>query len=74
MGQRLTGMTANQTSFLMVGSFYDFKQYGEARAWISDLFPHTAKIVDDICIVKSMFTSHQSRSRIDVFPNRCAAR
>jgi len=56
MGQRLTGMTANQSSFPMVGSFYDFKQYGEARAWISDLFPHTAKIVDDICIIRSMYT------------------
>lgn len=54
--QRLTGMTANQASFPLVGSYYDFKQYGESRAWISDLFPHTAKIVDDICIVKSMFT------------------
>jgi hypothetical protein len=56
MGQRLTGMTANQSSFPLVGSFYDFKQYGEARAWISDLFPYTARIVDDICIVRSMFT------------------
>jgi len=56
MGQRLTGMTANQSKFPLVGSFYDFKQYGEARAWISDLFPHTARIVDDICIVRSMFT------------------
>jgi hypothetical protein len=56
MGQRLTGMTANQTSFPLVGSFYDFKEYGESRAWVSDLFPHTAKIVEDICIVKSMFT------------------
>ncbi|MES2828444.1 MAG: DUF1501 domain-containing protein [Bacteroidota bacterium] len=55
-GQRLTGMTANQTSFPLVGSFYDFKQYGESRAWISDLFPHTAKVVDDICIIRSMHT------------------
>jgi len=55
-GQRLTGMTANQTSFPLVGSFYDFKQYGESRAWISDLFPNTAKIVDDICIIRSMHT------------------
>lgn len=55
-GQRLTGMTANQASFPLVGSYYDFKQYGESRAWISDLFPHTAKVVDDICIIKSMFT------------------
>ena len=55
-GQRLTGMTAGQSSFPLVGSFTDFKQYGESRAWVSDLFPHTAKIVDDICIVKSMHT------------------
>ncbi len=54
--QRLTGMTANQSSFPLVGSYYDFKQYGESRAWISDLFPHTAKVVDDICIIRSMFT------------------
>ena len=56
MGQRLTGMTSNQSSFPLVGSFYDFHQYGQARAWISDLFPYTARIVDDICIVRSIFT------------------
>lgn len=56
MGQRLTGMTAGQSSFPLVGSKFDFQQYGQARAWISSLFPHTAKIVDDICIVRSMFT------------------
>ena len=55
-GQRLTGMTANQSSFPLVGSFYDFKQYGQAGAWISDLFPYTARVVDDICIIKSMYT------------------
>ncbi|SKA44338.1 Protein of unknown function [Chitinophaga eiseniae] len=56
MGQRLTGMTAGQSSFPLVGSHYDFRQYGQARAWVSDLFPHTAQVVDDICIVRSMFT------------------
>jgi hypothetical protein len=56
MGQRLTGMTAGQSSFPLVGSYYGFKQYGEHRAWISDIFPHTAKVVDDICIIKSMHT------------------
>ena len=55
-GQRLTGMTAGQASFPLVGSYYGFKQYGESRAWISDLFPHTAKIVDDLCIIRSMHT------------------
>jgi hypothetical protein len=49
-------MTAKQASFPLVGSFYDFKQYGESRAWISDLFPHIGKIADDICIIKSMNT------------------
>lgn len=54
--QRLTGMTANQASFPLVGSFVDFKQHGESRAWISELLPYTAKIVDDLCIVNSMHT------------------
>ena len=54
--QRLTGMTANQSSLPLVGSFVDFKQYGQSRAWISDLLPYTAKIVDELCIVKSMYT------------------
>ncbi len=55
-GQRLTGMTAQQKSFPLVGSYYKFNQYGESGAWISEMFPHTAKIVDDLCIVKSMYT------------------
>ncbi|RYY56289.1 MAG: DUF1501 domain-containing protein [Chitinophagaceae bacterium] len=55
-GQRLTGMTASQKSFPMVGSAVDFKQYGKAQAWVSDMFPYTAKVVDDICIIRSMHT------------------
>ncbi|MCC5928704.1 MAG: DUF1501 domain-containing protein [Cyclobacteriaceae bacterium] len=55
-GQRLTGMTANQSSFPLVGSFSDFKQYGQAGAWVSDLFPYTSRIVDDLCIIRSMHT------------------
>lgn len=54
--QRLTGMTANQSSFPLVGSFADFKQYGQSGAWVSDLFPYTSRIVDDLCIVRSMHT------------------
>lgn len=55
-GQRLTGMTAGQASFSLVGSYFDFAQYGESRAWVSSLFPHTAKIVDELCIIRSMHT------------------
>ncbi|HOA38276.1 MAG TPA: DUF1501 domain-containing protein [Flavihumibacter sp.] len=56
MGQRLTGMTATQTKFPLAGSYFNFSQYGQSRAWISELLPHTAGVVDDICIIKSMFT------------------
>ncbi|MCC5936051.1 MAG: DUF1501 domain-containing protein [Lunatimonas sp.] len=56
-GQRLTGFTANQPGGLpLVGSFTGFKQYGASGTWVSDLFPYTAKIVDELCIVKSMHT------------------
>jgi len=55
-GQRLTGMSASQTAFPMTSSIYNFKQYGESRAWVSELMPHTAEIVDDLCFIKSMHT------------------
>ena len=55
-GQRLTGMTANQKNFPLIGSYYKFNQHGQSGAWISELFPFMSEIVDDICIVKSMHT------------------
>lgn len=56
MGQRLTGMTANQAKFPLAGTLFNFNQYGASRAWISELLPHTASVVDDLCIVKSIYT------------------
>jgi uncharacterized protein (DUF1501 family) len=53
-GQRLTGMTSGQKSFPCVAPMFDFKQHGKNGAWVSELLPHTAKIVDDIAIVKSL--------------------
>lgn len=55
-GQRLTGMTANQEKFPLVGSKFAFSQYGQSGAWVSELFPNIAKIVDDICVIKTMHT------------------
>ena len=54
MGQRLTGMTGNQASLPMAGSIFKFNQHGKSGAWVSELLPHTAKVVDDLCIVRSM--------------------
>ena len=55
-GQRLTGMTSNQESFPLVGSTFNFSQYGQSGAWVSELFPNMASIVDEMCIIKSMHT------------------
>ena len=55
-GQRLTGMTADQKKFPLAGSKFRFDQYGQHKAWISELLPHTAKVADDLCIIKSMHT------------------
>ncbi|WP_339921825.1 DUF1501 domain-containing protein [uncultured Cyclobacterium sp.] len=55
-GQRLTGMTSSQNSFPLAGSVFDFAQHGQSAAWVSELMPHTAKIVDELCFVKSMHT------------------
>ncbi|HTE20216.1 MAG TPA: DUF1501 domain-containing protein, partial [Armatimonadota bacterium] len=56
MGQRLTGMTSEQKSKPVAASIFKFAQHGENGAWISELLPHTAKILDDLCIVRSMHT------------------
>src|SRR6478736_995373 len=55
-GQRLTGMTSGQASFPLAPSIFKFQQHGQSGAWISELLPWTAKMADDICIVKSMHT------------------
>jgi hypothetical protein len=55
-GQRLTGMSANQASLPVAGSIFNFAQHGQSGAWVSELLPHTAGIVDDLCIVKSLYT------------------
>ncbi len=54
--QRLTGMTAGQSQFLTAGPLKPFRQHGQCGRWVSDLLPHTAKIADDICVIKSMNT------------------
>jgi hypothetical protein len=55
-GQRLTGMSGNQSSLPLVGSPFKFEQHGQSGSWVSDLLPHTAKIADELCFIKSMHT------------------
>ncbi len=55
-GQRLTGMSVNQASLPLAGSPFKFQQRGEGGAWMSELLPHTAKIADELCFVKTVHT------------------
>jgi hypothetical protein len=55
-GQRLTGMSGNQSSIPLAGSPFKFVEWGKSGAKLSELLPHTAKVADDLCFVRSMFT------------------
>jgi hypothetical protein len=56
--ERLSSMSAAQVSFPLVKPMRPFHQYGASGAWVSDLFPYTAKIVDDLCFIKTVRTDH----------------
>ena len=55
-GQRLTGMSGQQASFPVVPSKFGFQQHGQNGTWVSDLLPHTAKIIDQLTVVRSLHT------------------
>ncbi|MGI9519435.1 MAG: DUF1501 domain-containing protein [Pirellulaceae bacterium] len=55
-GQRLTGMSAGQTSLPLVGTPFDFAQHGESGHWFSELLHWTSEIADELCVIKSMYT------------------
>jgi len=56
--QRLTGMSAHQSRLPLAGSVFNFAQYGKSRAWVSELMPNTARMVDELCFIRSMHTEH----------------
>jgi len=56
-GQRLTGMTSNQARFPVAPSKYKFSQAGQCGFWMNtELLPYTAKCVDDMAFIRSMYT------------------
>jgi uncharacterized protein (DUF1501 family) len=56
MGQRLTSMTSDQKERPITPSLFEFKQHGQCGAWLSELLPHTAGVVDELCILRGMHT------------------
>lgn len=55
-GQRLTGMTSGQKSFPVIAPKFKFVPYGQSGTHLSELLPHTGKIVDDLCLIRSLNT------------------
>lgn len=55
-GQRLTTMTSSQARFPIAPSRYKFARHGKAGTWVSELLPWTAKLVDDLCVIKTLHT------------------
>jgi uncharacterized protein YdcH (DUF465 family) len=55
-GQRLTGMTAGQSSFPLAASKFKFSSFGSSNMMISELLPFTSGIVDDVTFIRSMYT------------------
>jgi hypothetical protein len=55
-GNRQSGQTANQASFPVARSIFNFAQHGQSGAWVSDLLPHIAGVADNLCFIKSMHT------------------
>jgi hypothetical protein len=55
-GQRLKTMTSKHKRFPIAPSKFKFARHGESGAWVSELLPYTAKMMDDLCVVRSMHT------------------
>ena len=55
-GQRITTMTSGQKRFPIAPSTFKFSQHGQEGVWISELLPHTAKVVDDLAVIKTVNT------------------
>lgn len=56
-GQRITTMTSGQSRLAVAPSIFNFQQHGQSGTWVSELLPHTAKIVDEIALVKTVSTT-----------------
>lgn len=57
MGQRLSTMTSGQARHPVAPTKFKFSRHGKCGTWVSELLPHTAKHVDDICLIKTIHTN-----------------
>src|SRR5712671_2731154 len=55
-GQRLTGMTSGQKRLPIAPTRFRFRRHGDTGTFVSELLPHTAQVVDRLCLIHSMWT------------------
>ena len=55
-GQRITTMTSGQTRFPIAPSTFKFNQHGQNGTWISEILPHTAGVIDELAVIKTVHT------------------
>jgi hypothetical protein len=67
MGQRLTGMTAHQASLPTAPSLFKFAQHGKSGAHLSELLPHTARVMDELSFIRSMHTDQINHDPAQTF-------
>lgn len=54
--ERKTTMTSGQTSFPVAPSVFKFARHGQSGTWLSENLPHLSGVIDDVCVIKSMYT------------------
>jgi hypothetical protein len=57
LGQRITTMTSGQKRLPVAPSKFRFAQHGQCGRWVTQLLPHTAKMVDELALIKSVHTN-----------------
>ena len=55
-GQRITTMTSGQKRFPIAPSIFKFNQHGKQGAWVSEILPHTASVIDDLAVIRTVNT------------------
>jgi hypothetical protein len=64
---KISGMSNAQSTFPIMKPFAEFKQFGQSGKYVSDLFPHVAKIVDELAFIRSMRTAHVNHDPAAIF-------
>ena len=53
----------------LLGTKREFKRYGQSGKWVSECFPHTAQVVDDLAFIKSIHTDNFNHAPAKIMMN-----